>query len=72
MRSTTQYRLFVETDSDEDSGYTNIIQEEDFEGDEECEGFQGVQKGSEIETNGQEEAPPPTPWDPSESFFAYI
>ena len=67
---TTQYRIFVESrsDSDDDSSrYTNIIEEEGFE--EDPEGFEGLQKGSEIDQGG---TGGPVPWDPSESFFACI
>lgn len=78
---TTQYRIFVESRSDSDddpepesesvldssSRYTNIIEEEGFE--EDPGGFEGIQKGSEIDQGG---ADGPVPWDPSESFFAYI
>jgi hypothetical protein len=67
---TTQYIIFVESrsDSDDDSSrYTNIIEEEGFE--EDPEGFEGLQKGSEIDQAG---TGGPVPWDPSESFFAYI
>jgi len=75
---TTQYRIFVESRSDSDddseseslrdsSRYINIIEEEGFE--EDPEGFEGLQKGSEIDQGG---TGGPVPWDPSESFFAYI
>ena len=75
---TTQYIIFVESRSDSDddpeseslrdsSRYTNIIEEEGFE--EDPEGFEGLQKGSEIDQAG---TGGPVPWDPSESFFAYI
>jgi hypothetical protein len=74
----TQYRIFVESRSDSDdhpeseslhdsARYTNIIEEEGFE--EDPEGFEGLQKGSEIVQGG---TGGPVPWDPSESFFAYI
>ena len=67
----TRYRIFkTESDSeDEEEKYSSFVQEEEFEGDEECEGFQGVQKGSEIERVWE---PTILPWDPSENFFAYI
>ena len=65
----TRYRIFsTESDSeDEEEKYSSFVQEEEFE--EECEGFQGVQKGSEIERVWE---PTILPWDPSENFFAYI
>lgn len=63
----TQYRIFIEPDSESDSEYANIIEEEGFE--EDPEGFEGLQKGSEIDQGG---TCGPGPWDPSESFFAYI
>jgi hypothetical protein len=73
MRS-TQYRIFIESGSESDveshcdsSSYTNIIEEEGFE--EDPGGFEGIQKGSEIDQGGTDG---PVPWDPSESFFAYI
>lgn len=74
MRS-TQYRIFIDQGSESESesgpdsspGYTNIIEEEGFE--EDPEGFEGLQKGSEIDQSG---TGGPVPWDPSESFFAYI
>jgi hypothetical protein len=62
-----KYRIFV--DSDED--YTSIIQEEDFE-EEDLEGFEGLQKGSEIDQGVSRDQAGPVPWDPSQSFFAYI
>jgi hypothetical protein len=71
----TRYRIFkTESDSEEEEKYSSFVQEEEFEGDEECEGFQGVQKGSEIERvwEPREWTPTILPWDPSENFFAYI
>jgi len=81
-----------EEDEDEEvSKYSNIIEEEDFEEDQQPpEGFEGPQKGSNLEESSggeraglprpwessgktsERERAEPVPWDPSESFFAYI
>jgi hypothetical protein len=66
-----KYWVVEEDDEPEEIRYSNILQEEEYEEDEDPpEGFVGLQKGSELE--GREEGSPPRPWDPSESFFAYL
>jgi len=67
-----------EEDDEEEIKYSNILEEEDFEEDQQPpEGFEGPQKGSNLEESsgragGREEGSPPRPWDPAESFFAYL
>jgi hypothetical protein len=67
----------VEEDEDvEEIKYSNILEEEEYEDEDPPEGFEGLQKGSELDGGessvGESGVPPPIPWDPSESFFAYI
>jgi len=62
-------------EEDEDPKYSSFVDLEDFEEDQPPEGFEGLQTGSNIEEGPMErgeEGSPPRPWDPSESFFAYI
>lgn len=69
-----KYWVVEEDEEAEEIRYSNILEEEEYEDDDPPEGFEGLQKGSELDggdeslgkTNG------PTPWDPAESFFAYI
>jgi len=60
---------------EEDPKYSSFVDLEEFEDDDEVpEGFEGLQKGSSLEGGGDEslENPGPRPWDPAESFFAYL
>jgi len=69
----THVKYWVVEDEDEEleeTKYSNILQEEDFEEDPQ-EGFEGLQKGSNI-TEEEGEYTGPVPWDPSEIFFVYI
>ena len=69
----TRYRVFTSEDSD--SEYDNIIQEEEFEDEEEPEAYkERFRKGSELDGGNEprEWTPSIRPWDPAESFFAYI
>lgn len=50
--------------------YTHVIEEEEFE-DEEPNGFEGVQVGTDLDPQ-DETASTVHPWDPSENFFSYI
>jgi len=69
------YTFFTTSDSeDEDPKYSSFVEFEDFEEDP-PEGFEGPQKGSSLEESSEgasEEAELPRPWDPAESFFAYL
>jgi hypothetical protein len=72
-----KYWVVEEDEEVEEIRYSNILEEEEYEEDDDSpEGFEGLQKGSELDGGessvGESGAPPPTPWDPSESFFAYI
>jgi len=58
-----------EDDEVEETRYSNIVEEEDFE-DDPPEAFEGLQKGLDI--TEEEEKKEPIPWNPSDSFFAYI
>jgi hypothetical protein len=75
------YTFFTNSDSEEeDTKYSSFVELEEFEEDDEEEphGFVRVQTGSNIgpdpegpgiwESSGEA----PKPWDPSESFFAYL
>lgn len=69
----THVKYWVVEDEDEEleeTKYSNILQEEDFEEDP-PEGFEGLQKGSNI-IEEESEYTGPVPWDPSEIFFVYI
>ena len=70
----THIKYWVVDDEEEEEPdeikYSNILQEEEYEEDP-PEGFEGLQKGLSLEESSGE-APPPIPWDPSQSFFAYI
>jgi len=66
-------------EEEEDQKYSSFVDVEDFEEDDTPGGFEGLQKGSSLEESsgetserGEEEGSPPSPWDPSENFFAYI
>jgi hypothetical protein len=65
------YTFFTTSDSDEDEDpkYSSFVEFEDFE-DEDPEGFEGPQKGSSLEESS--ERAEPVPWNPAESFFAYL
>jgi hypothetical protein len=65
------YTFFTTSDSEEEEEerYSSFVDFEEFEDDEVPEGFEGPQKGLNLE---EEEAPPPRPWDPAESFFTYL
>jgi hypothetical protein len=68
------YTFFSNSDSEEeDTKYSSFVDLEEFE-DDEPQAFDGTEKGSEINSSGrgEEEMEGPVPWDPSESFFAYI
>jgi hypothetical protein len=66
------YTFFtINSESDEEE-YSSFVELEDFEEDEVPEGFEGLQKGSSLEGGPSEEAELPRPWDPAESFFAYL
>jgi hypothetical protein len=67
----TRYRIFKEDDTE--SEYDDIIQEEGFVSEnEEPEAYrEGFRKGSELNIQ-EEKTSEPRPWDPSESFFAYL
>jgi hypothetical protein len=60
----------VEDEEEEEIRYSNILQEEEFEEDD-PEGFEGLQKGSNL-IEEEDEYTGPVPWDPSEIFFVYI
>jgi len=64
----------VEAESEEEDPeeirYSNVLQEEDFEEDP-PEGFEGLQKGSNL-IEEEKEYTGPVPWDPSDTFFVYI
>jgi hypothetical protein len=69
------YTFFTTTsdsDEDEDPKYSSFVEFEDFEEEDPPEGFEGVQRGSSLEGGPSEEAELPRPWDPAESFFAYL
>ena len=65
------YTFFTTSDSEEeeDTKYSSFVELEDFEEDEEPQAFDGTEKGSNIQ---EEETEGPVPWDPAESFFAYL
>ena len=67
------YTFFTTSDSDEEKEekYSSFVELEDFEEDEEPQGFEGVEKGSELNSPSLDSMGP-IPWDPSESFFAYL
>lgn len=67
------YTFFtINSESDEEE-YSSFVELEEFEEDDEVpEGFEGLQKGSSLEGGPSEEAELPRPWDPAESFFAYL
>jgi len=64
------YTFFTTSDSDEEEEerYSSFVDLEDFEDDEVPGGFEGPQKGSSLEESSEA----PGPWDPAESFFAYL
>lgn len=74
----TQFRVFrVESDSEEEE-FSYIIQEEDFEEEENSfsdwdqgtpVAYEGHVKGENLE---EEETQGPLPWDPSDNFFSFI
>jgi hypothetical protein len=66
------YTFFTTSDSDEEKEekYSSFVDLEDFE-DDEPQGFDGVKKGSELNSSSPDSVGP-VPWDPSESFFAYL
>jgi len=78
------YTFFTTSDSDEEEEeerYSSFVDLEEFEDDDEVpEGFEGLQKGSSLEGGGDEssektsgrERAEPVPWNPAESFFAYL
>ena len=74
------YTFFTNSDSEEeDTKYSSFVELEEFEeDDEEPRGFVRVQTGSDLgptpEGPGiwESSREAPTPWDPAESFFAYI
>ena len=65
------YTFFTTSDSDEEKEekYSSFVDLENFEDDEDPQGFEGVEKGSELNSSGPDSV---VPWDPSESFFAYL
>jgi hypothetical protein len=65
------YTFFTTSDSDEDEEYSSFVDLEDFEEEEEPQGFEGTKKGSELNSTSPDSGGP-VPWDPSESFFAYL
>jgi hypothetical protein len=68
-----KYWVVEEDDEIEEIKYSNILEEEEYEEDDSPEGFEGLQKGSELdggESSGKTSGP--VPWNPAESFFAYI
>jgi hypothetical protein len=70
----TFFKINDSEEDDEEQRYSSFVELEDFEEDG-PEGFEGLQAGSNLEdfsSGGKKEAQPPTPWDPSESFFAYL
>ena len=72
----THVKYWVVDEDEEESEeikYSNILEEEEYEDDDPPDGFEGLQKGSELdggESSGKTSGP--APWDPAESFFAYI
>jgi len=68
----TRVKYWV-VEEEEEIRYSNILEEEEYEEDP-PEGFEGLQKGSELDGGDESsrKTSGPTPWDPSESFFAYI
>jgi hypothetical protein len=67
------YTFFTTSDSDEEEEeerYSSFVDLEEFEDEDHPEGFEGLQKGSSLEESSERAGP--TPWDPAESFFAYI
>ena len=71
----TYVKYWVVEDEDEEEieeiKYSNILEEEEYEDEDSPGGFEGLQKGCDLD-GGSEPHPGPIPWDPSESFFAYI
>jgi len=80
------YTFFtINSESDEEE-YSSFVELEEFEDDDEVpEGFEGLQKGSSLEESTEAPAPcessektswreraEPVPWNPAESFFAYL
>jgi len=66
--------FFTTSDSDEEEEekYSSFVDIEEFEDDEEePRGFEGTKKGSELNSSSPDSVGP-VPWDPSESFFAYL
>jgi len=64
------YTFFtINSESDEEE-YSSFVELEEFEEDEVPEGFEGLQKGSSLEESSERAGP--APWDPAESFFAYL
>jgi hypothetical protein len=69
--SFVKFTIFEEEDSEtEESQFSNIIGEEEYESETEVAAFQGFQKGfSEEEA---EQNPAPRPWDPSDPAWALL
>jgi len=70
-----KYWVVEDDEEPEEIRYSNILEEEEYEEDDDPpEGFEGLQKGSELDGGDESsrKTSGPTPWDPSESFFAYI
>jgi hypothetical protein len=67
-----KYWVVEEDEEVEETKYSNILQEEDFEEEDPPEGFEGLQKGSNITEEENSDYTGPVPWDPSEIFFVYI
>jgi hypothetical protein len=66
-------KYWVVEDEDEEieeTRYSNILQEEEYEEDDPPEAFEGLQKGSSITEEFDQSTV--KPWDPSEIFFVYI
>jgi hypothetical protein len=70
-----KYWVVEEEDEEiEEIKYSNIVEEEEYEDDDPPEGFEGLQKGSELDSGSESpgETGSPTPWDPSDVFFRLI
>lgn len=69
--SFVKFTIFEDEDSETESEtqFSNIIEEEDYESETDLPGFEGFQKGFSEEV---ERVQGPRPWDPSEPVWALL
>jgi hypothetical protein len=68
--SFVKFTIFEEEDSETESQFSNIIQEEEYESETDVPGFEGFKKGFSEEQAPRD--PAPRPWDPSEPAWALL